>query len=608
MSRSNRDRFHRRYKIACTGRLTYALAQTCGPLELDDGGMSIRCSCEFSDRRCLSMVNRFLPLSPQPRTGKQTSLPKHLRRTRVDGVEYLRKALAPKACPDLTCVDGQVRTREPERIPVMVPISRREMMASLLVLPAALRAEADWIPLFDGRTLNGWKASEGGGSFRIVDGQIAADGPRSHLFYTGGARNADFKNFELKADVLARPGANSGIYFHTKFQQEDWPAKGFEVQINNTQKGDADYTERKKTGSLYAVRDVYKALVSDNEWFQLHVLVRAKQVQVRLNGSLLVDYVEPDPPVPVPDEPGRVLDRGTFALQCHDPNSKAFFRNILVKPLPDDLPMASDVRPVVDEVYRELLRMNAENYPVVDYHVHLKGGLTMEEALRESRRLGIMYGIAVNCGLGFPVTNDAAAEEFLRGMKGQPVFVAMQGEGREWVKLFSKEIIAKFDYAFTDAMTFTDDNGKRMRLWIDEEVGEIKDKERFTEMCMNRILGVLNHEPIDIYVNPTFLPKVIAADYDRLWTPERMEKVIDAAKRNDIAIEINNTYRLPSPAFIKAAKKAGIKFSFGTNNAGNKLGRLEYAVEMVKECGLTWQDIFVPKPDGEKPVQKRALS
>src|SRR5207245_4783028 len=116
------------------------------------------------------------------------------------------------------------------------------------------------------------------------------------------------------------------------------------------------------------------------------------------------------------------------------------------------------------------------------------------------------------------------------------------------------------DYAFTDAMTFTDDNGKRLRLWIDDEVGEIKDAGRFTEMCLDRILGVLNHEPIDIYVNPTFLPKAIAADYDRLWTPERMQKVIDAAKRNDVAIEINNTYRLPSPAFIKAAKKAGIKF------------------------------------------------
>lgn len=486
----------------------------------------------------------------------------------------------------------------------MLPLSRRELLASLLVLPAALRADDDWIPLFDGRSLNGWKAVENQNSFRVGDGQIAADGPRAHLFYTGSVRNALFKNFELKADVMARPGANSGIYFHTK-PEPGWPQKGFEVQINNTQKGDENYRERRKTGSLYGVRNVFKALVNDNEWFQLHVLVRGKQVQVWLNGTLLVDFVEPDPPVTVTDAPGRVLDRGTFALQCHDPNSKVFFRNILVKPLADDLPTASDERPVVDDVYRELLRLNAGNYPVVDYHVHLKGGLTLEDALRESRRLGIQYGIAVNCGLGFPVTHDAAAEEFLDTLKGQPVFVAMQGEGREWVKLFSRATIAKFDYAFTDAMTFTDDSGKRMRLWIDDEVGEIKDPERFMEMLVDRILGVLNHEPIDIYVNPTFLPKAIAGDYDRLWTPERMQRVIEAAKKNDVAIEINNTYRIPNPAFIKMAKQAGIKFSFGTNNADRKLGRIEYCLEMVKACGLGWQDIFVPRPEGEKAAQRR---
>ena len=296
--------------------------------------------------------------------------------------------------------------------------------------------------------------------------------------------------------------------------------------------------------------------------------------------------MEPDPPVTWSDIPGCVLDRGTFALQCHGPNSQVFFRNIFIHPLPDGLPMPAVEPPVVDDVYRKLLWMNAHNFPVVDYHVHLKGGLTLDEALRESRRLGIMYGIAVNCGLGFPTTSDAAAEEFLRSMKGQPVFAAMQGEGREWVSLFSKQTIAKFDYVFTDAMTFTDDRGKRMRLWINDEVGEISDPEQFMEMYVDRILKVLNQEPIDIYVNPTFLPEVIAGDYDRLWTDRRMQKVIDAAKGNDVAIEINNRYRLPSPAFIKAAKKAGVKFSFGTNNGDRNLGRLEYCVEMVNQCGL----------------------
>lgn len=493
----------------------------------------------------------------------------------------------------------------------MAPISRREMLATLAALPTAYMlqgGEEGWIPLFDGRSLDGWKANENQNTFKVSDGQIVAQGPRSHLFYAGGVRNAEFKNFELKVEAMARPGANSGIYFHTQFQPQGWPEKGFEVQISNTQLGEGGYRERKKTGSLYAVRNVYKQLAGDDEWFELHVIVRGKRVQVLLNGILVVDYIEPQPPVTPADMPGRVLGRGTFALQGHDPHSKVFFRNIRVKPLPDDLSGDASDPHVVDDVYRELLRLSAQNYPLVDYHVHLKGGLTLEDALRESRHLGIQYGIAVNGGLGFPVTDDAGAEEFLASLAGQPVFTALQGEGREWVKLFSPRTIAKFDYVFSDAMTFTDDSGKRMRLWIKEEVGEISDSQKFMEMYVDRIVGVLSSEPIDIHANPTFLPEVIAADYDSLWTPERMQKVIAAAKKNDVAIEINSRYRIPNAAFIKAAKQGGVKFSFGTNNEGRELGRLEYCLEMVKQCGLTWEDIFVPKPDGQKPVQKRGLA
>jgi histidinol phosphatase-like PHP family hydrolase len=118
---------------------------------------------------------------------------------------------------------------------------------------------------------------------------------------------------------------------------------------------------------------------------------------------------------------------------------------------------------------------------------------------------------------------------------------------------------------------------------------------------------VLNHEPIDIYVNPTFPPDLMAPDYDALWTPERMGKVIEAAKKNDVAIEINNRYRIPSARFLKLAKQAGVKFSFGTNNVYRNLGRLEYCLEMVDQCGLTWQDIFVPRPDGDRAIQRRGF-
>jgi len=488
----------------------------------------------------------------------------------------------------------------------MPTLTRRDLIALLLAAPAAAYAfhddSADWIPLFDGKSLDGWKPNEHADTFKVVDGQIVVHGERTHLFYVGPVHNADFKNFELSADVMTRPGANSGIYFHTAFQPSGWPAAGFEVQVANTHEGANGYKERKKTGSLYAVRNVYKQLVNDNEWFRMNILVRGKQVQIRLNNMLVVDYVEPDPPFRADLNFQRVINHGTFALQGHDPGSTTYFKNIRVRPLPDNIAPMSNERPEVDEIYRDIIRLGTENYPLVDYHVHLKGGLTIEQALANSRRLGINYGIAINCGLGFPVHSDDSVRDYLKTMEGQPCYVALQGEGREWMTLASPESVARFDYCFTDAMTFTDDNGKRMRLWISEDVGEIKDKQAFMEMYVKRIVGVM-HEPIDIYANATFLPDQIAGEYDALWTPERMQKVIDAAVKNDVAIEINNRYKIPSAAFIKAAKAAGARFSFGTNNADANLGRLEYPIQMVKQCGLVWQDIFVPKPANQKPIQ-----
>ena len=167
--------------------------------------------------------------------------------------------------------------------------------------------------------------------------------------------------------------------------------------------------------------------------------------------------------------------------------------------------------------------------------------------------------------------------------------------------LVSPSSVGRFDYVFTDAMTFTDDHGKRMRLWIDEEVGTISDTQAFMDMYVDRIVGVMR-EPIDIYANPTFLPRQIASGYETLWTSERRHKVITAAIENNVAIEINNRYKIPSASFIREAKVAGATFSFGTNNADANLGRLEYPIQMVRECGLVWQDIFVPRPNGQKKI------
>lgn len=243
---------------------------------------------------------------------------------------------------------------------------------------------------------------------------------------------------------------------------------------------------------------------------------------------------------------------------------------------------------------QKIAQLKAAGYEIVDYHGHLKGGLTMEELLEHSKETGIDYGVAFNAGIGFPITDDSTLIATLEKYQSYPVYKAMQAEGREWLTMFEEENIKKFDYVFTDAMTWTDKKGRRMRLWMPEEVF-VDDKEDFMDQLVEKIVGVMTNEPIDMYVNSTFLPEILQAEYDVLWTEERMDKVITAAVENDIAIEINARYKIPSAAFIKRAKSAGVKFSMGTNNTDKNLGTLDYAIQMIEECGLEPTDFFKPQ-------------
>ncbi|PHS53079.1 MAG: hypothetical protein COB01_05920 [Lutibacter sp.] len=245
-------------------------------------------------------------------------------------------------------------------------------------------------------------------------------------------------------------------------------------------------------------------------------------------------------------------------------------------------------------IIKKIAELKEVGYDIVDYHAHLKGGLTMEELLDHSKKTGIGYGLAFNAGVGFPITNDSTLLTNYNLYKAYPVYMAMQAEGREWIDMFSKESISTFDYVFTDAMTWTDTNGRRMRLWIPEEVF-IDDKDDFMDQLVGKIVKVMEDEPIDLYVNSTFLPEEIQSEYDVLWTEERMDKVINAAVANNIAIEINTRYKIPSATFIKRAKDAGVKFSMGTNNTDKDLGMLEYAIQMIDECGLKPNDFFKPQ-------------
>jgi hypothetical protein len=179
-----------------------------------------------------------------------------------------------------------------------------------------------WVSLFNGKSLEGWKVGNNAETFSVDSGMIRVNGNVAHLFYEGDVANHDFKNFHFKTDVLTTPGSNSGIYFHTKYQERGWPTTGFEVQVNNS------HTDWRRTGSLYAINDVRETFVKDNEWYTQEIIVVGKSVTVKINGKTVMEYTEPANPTGP-----KIISNGTFALQGHDPKSKVYYKNIMVRPL-----------------------------------------------------------------------------------------------------------------------------------------------------------------------------------------------------------------------------------------------------------------------------------
>ena len=207
---------------------------------------------------------------------------------------------------------------------------KRLLLTTCATVLAAARlvaadAEADFTPLFDGKSFTGWKmAAENPQTWKIEDGALVAHGERCHLFYVGDEK--PFQNFELKVDVMTEPGSNGGIYFHTKYQETSWPKTGFECQVNVSH---ADY---KKTGSIYDIANLGVTPAQDNKWWTQHITVKGNTVQVRIDGKLVLEYKEPAGTQPGKDFT-RKLNEGTFAFQAHDPKSVIRYKNVRVKRL-----------------------------------------------------------------------------------------------------------------------------------------------------------------------------------------------------------------------------------------------------------------------------------
>jgi hypothetical protein len=195
--------------------------------------------------------------------------------------------------------------------------------------PQAMNAEAGFTSLFNAKDFTGWKISGPAETFKIEDGAIVANGQPSHAYYDGAFRNHSFRNFQLRIDVMTKPGSNGGVYVLTQYDTARFPRQGFEIQVNNS------HTDRVRTGSLYHVLDVLDdSPAKDNEWFTEDITVQGETITVKVNDKEVVKWTQPADWNGGREGPGRkITGPGTIALQGHDPNSTVYYKNIRIRPL-----------------------------------------------------------------------------------------------------------------------------------------------------------------------------------------------------------------------------------------------------------------------------------
>ena len=433
-----------------------------------------------------------------------------------------------------------------------------------------------------------------------LDGYFAKNGQMDEreIALTEGitlATAAEYENFILKGQAFTAENGEAALLFHSDGEQ------GYEITIRNgAQDGSI------KTGSLRSVRNLYRSLAQDGEWFDFELAVRGKNIAVKVNGVDVVCYTEPAKPYREAAHAAKLIGKGKIALKGVKGDVK--FRNLDMQTLAADARNEADVMPPIDEQSDHIIRYQQKDFPVIDWHVHLKGGLTKEMAHAMSMNYGINYGVAPNAGeggVGRMLADDAEVRAYYEEVKNHPFLFGVQGEGRKWTQTFSQEALGIFDYLFTDAMTIIDHKKRNARIYRAEEV--IRDGvtlDQYMEQIVDQTVKILTNEPADIFANATYIPDDMNPDYDKYWTAERVDRVLDVMQQNNIALEISARYKIPSFDIIKEAKKRGLKFTFGTNNVDANFGRLEYCFEAVEECGLTVEDMWFPTMSvrRERPV------
>lgn len=231
------------------------------------------------------------------------------------------------------------------------------------------------------------------------------------------------------------------------------------------------------------------------------------------------------------------------------------------------------------------------NFPLIDYHVHLTEQFTIEMAVKLSGELHVKFGIVEHPGPLTGLQTDDDLNRYIEKLKKYPVYIGLQPVYRNWSENFSKDGLNQLDFVLMDADTIPLGNNTYLEIW--KHNNYIDDIPTFMQRYMDHIENILKYEPITIFARPTYLPVNFGRYYDALWTADRIQRIIKLAKERNITFEISTPMHVLKKDIILAAKKEGLKFSFGTNARNFDAGKLHYGIKMVEECGLSKNDMLI---------------
>lgn len=407
------------------------------------------------------------------------------------------------------------------------------ILLTLIAFCTTSKAQTDgWIELINGKDFTGWKASENMGTWTVVDGMFQNVGKRSHLWYEGEHLKDGFKNFEIEVQVKTFKLANSGIYFHTEYQETNWPNKGFEIQVNNSHIGEGDYIELKRMASLYGTRNLYKSFGKDEKWMTIRARVESNRVQIWCDGMKTVDYIQPE----VTAKGVKRLSKGTFCLQGHDVMSKSQYRSFKVRRLPDDA-KSTIVAPQFGAWYDSLRAMQGRQFGFIDLNPKTK--------MTAAELTNYVYATGINASL---VKTPATVSEFSSG-KNLPLFFG--------VKVTSSSV------------------GNIKDSKADYIVGESTD--------LASAKALLKSGKINVW-----------SDKGKVLNAQNADELLGLANQNSVAIEIDNVNQTPSVEVLKIAKAKGLKFTFSGLIPVSNIEKSQYAFEAAKAANLNYKDLYIP--------------